>query len=76
MNQILGAASSALAPMLGRSIGFDPVKLHMVDDAATLPAELTAQLERLWLVGAEATGPDGFVWPSSSRWERTWPGRS
>ena len=60
MNQILGAASSALAPMLGRSIGFDPVKLHMVDDATTLPPELTAQLERLWLVGAEATGPDGL----------------
>ena len=32
----------------------------MVDDATTLPPELTAQLERLWLVGAEATGPDGL----------------
>ena len=60
VNQILGAASSAIAPMLGRSLGFDPVKLHMVDDATTLPPELTAQLERLWLVGAEATGPDGL----------------
>ena len=60
VNQILGAASSALAPMLGRSVGFEPVKLHMVDDATTLPPELTAQLERLWLVGAEATGPDGL----------------
>ena len=46
--------------MLGRSIGFEPVKLHLVDDAATLPPELTAQLERLWLVRAEATGPDGL----------------
>jgi flagellar motor switch protein FliN len=60
VNQILGTASSALSPMLGRSISFEPVKLHMVDDAATLPPELTAQLERLWLVGAEATGPDGL----------------
>ena len=60
VNQILGAASSAVAPMLGRSISFEPVKLHMVDDATTLPPELTAQLERLWLVGAEATGPDGL----------------
>ena len=60
VNQILGAASSAIAPMLGRSLGFEPVKLHMVDDATTLPPELTAQLERLWLVGAEATGPDGL----------------
>jgi flagellar motor switch protein FliN/FliY len=32
----------------------------MVDDAASLPLELSAQLERLWLVRAEATGPDGF----------------
>ena len=60
VNQILGAASSAIAPMIGRSLSFEPVKLHMVDDATTLPPELTAQLERLWLVGAEATGPDGL----------------
>jgi len=60
VNQIVGAAATALQPMLGRSIGFDPVSLHMVDDAASLPPELSAQLERLWLVRAEATGPDGL----------------
>jgi flagellar motor switch protein FliN len=60
VNQILGAASSALSPMLGRSISFEPVTLHMVDDAGSLPPELSVELERLWLVQAEATGPDGF----------------
>ena len=29
-------------------------------DAASLPAELSAQLERLWLVRAEVAGPDGL----------------
>jgi len=60
VNQILGAASSALSPMLGRSISFDPVTLLVVDDIAALPPELSVELERLWLVQAEATGPDGL----------------
>ena len=60
VNQILGAAASALQPALGRSVSFEPVSVETVDDAASLPPELSAQIERLWLVRAEATGPDGF----------------
>lgn len=60
VNQILGAASSALLPLLGRSVSFEPVTLHVIDDAGSLPADLSTQLERFWLVRAEATGEDGF----------------
>jgi flagellar motor switch protein FliN/FliY len=60
VHQILGAASSALMPLILRSVGYEPVTLHVVEDAGALPPELSSQLERLWLVRAEATGPEGF----------------
>lgn len=60
VNQILGAASSALMPLILRSVGYQPVTLRVVEDADGLPPELSGQMERLWLVQAEATGPDGF----------------
>jgi flagellar motor switch protein FliN len=60
VNQILGAASSALMPLILRSVGYQPVTLRVVEDADALPSELSGQMERLWLVQAEATGPDGL----------------
>ena len=59
-NQLLGAAASALKPLLTRSVAFDPVSLTVAEDASGLPSELSVGKERLWLVRAEATGPDGF----------------
>jgi len=60
VNQILGSAAASLMALITRSISFEPVTLQVVEDATALPPELSAQLERLWLVRAEATGPDGF----------------
>jgi flagellar motor switch protein FliN/FliY len=60
LNQILGAASTALMPLIQRSLGFGPAALHVVEDTGELPPDLTTQHERFWLVRAEATGPDGF----------------
>jgi len=60
VNQILGAASTALMPFIRRSISFEPITSQIVEDPATLPPELSAQMERLWLIRAEATGPEGF----------------
>jgi len=59
-NQILGAASTSLMPLIQRSIGFGPAALHVVEDTGELPPDLTTQHERFWLVRAEATGPEGF----------------
>ena len=60
MNQLFGAAASALKPVLGRSVAFEPASLTVAEDSSGLPAELGVGKERLWLVRAEATGPDGF----------------
>jgi len=59
-NQVLGAASSALMPLIQRSISYEPATLQVVEDTDALPPDLAAQPERLWLAQAEATGPDGF----------------
>jgi len=60
VNQILGAASSALMPLIQRSVSYAPVTLQVVEDTDALPPDLAAQPERLWVAQAEATGPDGF----------------
>jgi len=60
LNQVLGSASSALMPVVQRSIGFGPATLHLIEDTGEVPSDLSAQHERVWLVRAEATGPDGF----------------
>jgi flagellar motor switch protein FliN/FliY len=60
VNQILGAASTALMPLIRRSVGFEPLTSQLVEDSATIPSQLSTQAGRLWLVRAEATGPDGF----------------
>jgi flagellar motor switch protein FliN/FliY len=60
VNQILGAASTALMPLIRRSISFEPLTSQLVEDPATIPSQLSTQAGRLWLVRAEATGPDGF----------------
>ena len=59
-NQVLGAASSALMPLIQRSISYEPATLQVVEDTDALPPDLAAQPERLWLAQAEATGPDGL----------------
>ena len=60
LNQILGSASAALMPMIQRSIGFGAATLHMIEDSDEVPSDLSAQHERVWLIRAEATGPEGF----------------
>jgi flagellar motor switch protein FliN/FliY len=60
VNQILGAASSALMPLVQRSVSYEAATLQVVEDTDALPPDLAAQPERLWLAQAEATGPDGF----------------
>jgi flagellar motor switch protein FliN/FliY len=60
VNQILGAASSALMPLIQRSVSYEPATLQVVEDTDALPPDLAAQPERLWVAEAEATGPDGF----------------
>jgi flagellar motor switch protein FliN/FliY len=60
LNQVLGSVSTALMPVVERSIGFGPVTLHLIEDTGEVPSDLSAQHERVWLVRAEATGPDGF----------------
>jgi flagellar motor switch protein FliN/FliY len=60
LNQILSTASTALMPLLARSLSFAPVTLQVVDDPAALPPELSTDPDRFWLIRAEAAGPEGF----------------
>jgi flagellar motor switch protein FliN/FliY len=59
-DQLLSAAASSLAPLIGRSLSFAPAAVTQIDDPAAVPPELSSQFGRIWLIRAEATGPDDF----------------
>ncbi len=60
VSQIFAVACSTLMPVVARSLSFAPVTVGVVEGSEALPPDLSARGEGLWLVRAEAEGPDGF----------------
>ena len=60
VNQMLSSTGSALAPLLTRSVSFEPVTLASAEGVADLPADLAPPVEHVGLVQVRAQGPEGF----------------
>jgi flagellar motor switch protein FliN/FliY len=57
VNQLMHAAGPPLMPLVGRSVAFAPVTVHVLGRDEALPGDLAPE-QRIWVVSAQASGED------------------